>query len=109
MTFYVLINDGFGARELNDPITSRRLWQSVVMMAIRDLCNSHPLMEKNRQGAEIWIGTFPSADFREVCLLAGLDARKAHNALRGLCQQPPKRRSEWFRTLAPSRFNKKAK
>ena len=84
---------------LNDPKASKLLWQSVVMVALRDLCNSHPLKEENRQGVERWIGVFPSADFREVCLLAGLDARKAHIAFRGLCQKPPKHRSEWLRTL----------
>lgn len=93
---------------MSDSIALKCLWQSVIVIAIRDLCNSDPRMEERRQDAERWIGRLPSADFREVCMLAGLDAGNAHGALRSLCQQPPKYRAELLRALRQSRLDKKA-
>jgi hypothetical protein len=93
---------------MNDPVSSKRLWQTVIVLAIRDLCNPHPGKTRDRQSAELWVGTFPSADFREVCQLAGLEARRAHTALSHLCRLAPESRLALLEAQAPSTRSKRA-
>ena len=50
----------------------RRLWASVLLSIIHDLCAPHRNFPARRD-VELWIGAFPSSDFREVTSLAGLD------------------------------------
>ena len=50
----------------------RRLWASVLLSIIHDLCAPHRDF-RARQDAERWVGEFLSSDFREVTSLAGFD------------------------------------
>ncbi len=93
---------------MTDPISSKRLWQSVVMIAIRDLCNDHPCKQLNRKGAENWVGPYPDADFREVCHLAGFEVRRVHTVLSRLCELAPADRRELLNTFTPLPRNKRA-
>ena len=85
---------------MNDPFSSKHLWQSVIAMAIRDLCNPHPGKTTDRESVESWVGTFPAADFREVCQLAGLEVWRVHAALTRLCHLTPDERLAEFKARA---------
>ncbi len=90
---------------MTDPVSSKRLWQSVVTKAIRDLCNSNP---HNREDVESWVGSYPNADFREVCFLAGLEARRVHTTLSYMCQLAPADRKKLLDKFTPVLRNRKA-
>ena len=43
---------------------------------------------RERTDAERWVGTYPSADFKEVVTLAGLDPVSVFDRLRAVCLIP---------------------
>lgn len=77
-----------------DPVACRALWRRVLLGVVTDLCGAGV----NRAGlreAERWVGNWISRDFRDVCELAGVDARRTHRALSALLPlSPGQRRAE---------------
>lgn len=70
------------------------LWQTVINHVIADLKSGSIWHEtRDQQVAESWIGQFPSSDFREVCINAGLDPDAAHYRLRQLIARDRKYRA----------------
>lgn len=64
----------------------RRLWAAVLSSQIEDAfpirLNAKRMVCKRE--AINWIGTFPSSDFKRVCMLAGFEPDKVHSVL---CQK----------------------
>lgn len=90
---------------MSGPVSSERLWQSVVIKVIRDLCNDNP---HDHESAESWVGSYPNADFQEVCHLAGLDSHRTHTTLSHLCQLAPADRKRLLDKFTPVLRNRRA-
>ncbi len=78
-----------------DPLGCRDLWRSVLLTAVRDLC-SGPAQWREREAAELWVGTCPRRAFREVCDLAGFDPIRVHRVLKALRALAPEDRNALF-------------
>ena len=76
----------------------RRLWASILLSMVHDLCAPH-INFRARQDAERWIGPFPSADFRQVVSLAGLDPQATWDRLSAMAALPFEDRT-WVRDNA---------
>jgi hypothetical protein len=76
----------------------RRLWASVMYSMVHDLCSPHKNY-RARQDAEGWVGPYPSADFREVASLAGLDPQATWDRMSAMAELPFEERS-WVRDSA---------
>jgi len=66
----------------------RDIWQAVLIRVIRDLCPNGYSGHQDRLSAERWVGTYPGADFRQVCTLADIDPDCAHRFFLALCALP---------------------
>lgn len=88
-----------------------RLWQAILTEQVHDLfsltCQHHPtrgpIVFKSRacEDAETWVGAFPSQNFNEVCMLAGLDPVAVHERLRRILSLPDHERAKYsFRTMS---------
>ena len=76
----------------------RRLWASILLSMVHDLCAPHRNF-RARQDAERWIGPFPSADFRGVVSLSGLDPQATWDRLSAMAALPFEERT-WVRDTA---------
>lgn len=80
-----------------DPRACRSLWRRVLARAVLDLCGAGRIHSAELRAAELWVGDWPSPAFREVCGLAGVDADRAHAALKRLMPLSPRRRAAEIR------------
>jgi hypothetical protein len=76
----------------------RRLWATILLSMVHDLCAPHRNF-RARQDAERWVGPFPSADFREVASLAGLEPQATWDRMSALAALPFEDRN-WVRDNA---------
>lgn len=81
-----------------DANAERDLWASVLHAIIHDLCAPHRNF-RARQDAELWIGVFPSSDFREVTSLAGFDPDAVWDHLSKIADLPYEGRP-WVRDVS---------
>jgi len=94
------MNDFLNRDEAHAPPTSgkmpeARLWLRVLHEAIRE-----SLKDPKR---ETWVGRFPSADFQEVCRLAGVDADYLWPRVRYLVYEAPSQeRAKVYREMFES-------
>lgn len=75
------------------------VWQAVLVRVIRDLMSAGFSNASFREDAERWVGSYPSADFRLVCQLAGFDYLRAHRVLMAACRVPPEQRFQLLEKL----------
>jgi hypothetical protein len=56
------------------------LWQSVLLQVLRDIRDANRSHEGHKDfvTAARWVGTYPSREFNEVCMLAGLEPDFVH-------------------------------
>jgi tetratricopeptide (TPR) repeat protein len=85
----------------------RRLWESILLSMVHDLCAPHKNFSA-RQNAERWIGSYPSADFRQVVSLAGLDPQATWDRLSAMAALPFEDRT-WVRDNATQVKNERRK
>ena len=67
------------------------LWRRVLLGVVNDLSGVGVDRARLRE-AEIWVGTWISTDFREVCELAGVDPVRTHAELSALIALSPRER-----------------
>jgi len=77
----------------------QEIWQAVLVRLVRDLMSSGYSNASVREDAERWVGSFPSSDFRMVCLLAGYDHLRVHRVLKSTCAIAPEERSQFLESL----------
>ena len=78
-------------KTVTDPQACQDLWRNVLVTVVKDLC-AEGVRRAGQREAERWIGNWISRDFREVCELAGVDARRTHAALSALLPLSPRQR-----------------
>lgn len=83
-----------------DPRACRALFRRVLLTALTDLCGKGVDRAGLRE-AELWVGDWPSRDFREVCEMAGVDPARTHAELSGLLPFAPKERAAIVRARRP--------
>jgi len=56
------------------------LWQSVLLQVLRDIRDANRSHEGHKDfvTAARWVGTYPSREFNEVCMFAGLEPDFVH-------------------------------
>ena len=74
-----------------DPASCRALWVTVLLTALRDLCDPKP-RSPARDAAERWVGARPDRNFRAVCTMAGMDVRRVHRRMVALMALPASER-----------------
>lgn len=83
----------------------RNLWASVLLAMVHDLYVGSP---RERTDAERWVGTFPSADFKLLVSLAGLDPISVFDRLRHVCLIPHDERKQIVRNNGSWNFGARA-
>ena len=65
---------------MRDSYSHQMLWQSVLLQVLRDIRDANRSHEGHKDfvTAARWVGTYPSREFNEVCMLAGLEPDFVH-------------------------------
>ena len=65
---------------MHDSTTHKQLWQAVLLRTYQDIKNSTDGYEGHKAFIEAarWVGRYPSRQFKEVCMLAGLEPDFVH-------------------------------
>ena len=65
---------------MSDSVSHKLLWQAVLLQVLRDIHDSNPGHEGHKDfvTAVRWVGSYPTREFSEVCMLAGLEPDFVH-------------------------------
>lgn len=65
---------------MHDSTPHKKLWQAVLLRTYQDIQNSTDGYEGHKSfiAAARWVGTYPSREFNEVCMCAGLEPDFVH-------------------------------
>ena len=65
---------------MSDSSSHQLLWQAVLFQVLRDIRDANRAHEgyKDFVTAARWVGTYPTREFSEVCMLAGLEPDFVH-------------------------------
>ena len=65
---------------MSDSVSRKLLWQAVLLQVLRDIRDANRGHEGHKDfvTAARWVGTYPSREFNEVCMLAGLEPDFVH-------------------------------
>lgn len=80
----------WGRQDAASAMDERVLWVNVLIRAVGDAL---------QDPEDTWVGAFPSRDFREVCILAGVDPLPVWETLRALLDGPASKRAEARRRI----------
>ena len=78
---------------VTDPKACRKLWRSVLIRAVLDLCGTGMIHRGELRAVELWVGDWPSSAFRDVCENADVDADRIHAELKRLLPLSPRERA----------------
>ncbi len=81
---------------VTDPGACRDLWRSVLVRAVLDPCGTGVHRAELRV-VELWVGDWPSPDFRNVCERAGVDPDRTHSELKRILPLSPRERAAEIR------------
>jgi len=65
---------------MSDSSSHQVLWQSVLLRVLQDIRDANRGHEGHKDfvSAARWVGSYPSREFNEVCMLAGLEPDFVH-------------------------------